>query len=270
MMASNIETSIEVEATSTTVSIHHNVSVVNVVNMDGMVDRANDDKKSENTNFADEKLDNERAKMEAHSYKNENANAKMLPAADESKYSNSSSSSSETSTASDSPESNSSASETITTTARTIGFHEPSIPSYLHANYNLKPKGVGYPFAPKGGLHPIYISDYDKISGKDESNPINSLSGAEASIYNSPYADERLKMTQEERTTENQEYTQKLNDIRNTWGYWNFKDGYREKNGKERPVVDFANVDGGDGYNPLLGEIDKGSFPEGAWQTDKE
>jgi len=36
-----------------------------------------------------------------------------------------------------------------------IGFHEPSFENMYGANYYFKPKGVGYPLAPTGGVHPI-------------------------------------------------------------------------------------------------------------------
>jgi len=42
-----------------------------------------------------------------------------------------------------------------------MGFHDPS-PKNLHgANRYYKPKGVGYPSAPRAGLHPIYVLESD-------------------------------------------------------------------------------------------------------------
>mmetsp|Transcript_23939 Transcript_23939/g.51692 ORF Transcript_23939/g.51692 Transcript_23939/m.51692 type:complete len:928 (+) Transcript_23939:79-2862(+) len=147
-----------------------------------------------------------------------------------------------------------------------IGFHEPSLENIYGANHYFKPKGVGYPNAPRGGLHPIYMVDIMIGEGNDDNNTA-------AEYYNddyelSPYADERLKLTKEERITEQQEWKQKLQDIRDNYGYWDFKDDYKEKNkGKDRPVVDWATVVG---EKKKLGEVDKDDFPKDAWQTDDE
>ncbi|KAL7539814.1 hypothetical protein ACHAXR_009620 [Thalassiosira sp. AJA248-18] len=146
-----------------------------------------------------------------------------------------------------------------------IGFHEPSLENIYGANHYFKPKGVGYPVAPRGGLHPIYMLEV----GDGEKPNVHDV-GFYDDYELSPYADKRLKLTDTERQTEQEEWKQKLQDIRDKFGYWDFKDDYREKNkGKDRPVVDWATVgDKKKDYNPLLGEIDKNDFPKGAWQTD--
>ena len=156
----------------------------------------------------------------------------------------------------------------VQTDANTIlGFHDASPESFTHANYYLKPKGVGYPLAPKGGLHPIYIHDAE--------NADQMTSYGDDFSENSPYADDRLKLTPEQRKEEQNQWETHLNEIREKYGSWNFKDTYREKNGKERPVVDFETIgkekeSKKEGYNSLHGEIEKEDFPAGVWQTDNE
>jgi len=156
-----------------------------------------------------------------------------------------------------------------------MGFHDPSPESFTHANYYLKPKGAGYPLAPKGGLHPIYIRD---AASEEEMQKLVQEMNNDHDTYQetSPYADARLKMTDEERDTENKSWRDHLEGVRNAYGYWDFKDNYQEKNGGiERPVVDFEAIgkmkkEKDEGYNILHGEIDKEDFPEGSWQTDDE
>ncbi len=156
-----------------------------------------------------------------------------------------------------------------------MGFHDPSPESFTHANYYLKPKGAGYPLAPKGGLHPIYIRD--AATDEEMQQLIRDVNNDHDTYQEtSPYADARLKMTDEERDAENESWRDHLEKVRNAYGYWDFKDNYKEKNGgKDRPVVDFETIgkikkDKDEGYDILHGEIDKEDFPEGSWQTDDE
>ena len=150
-----------------------------------------------------------------------------------------------------------------------IGFHDPSLENIYGSNRYYKPKGVGYPIAPRGGNHPIYMLEI----GEEEKKSLlsNDDEYFDDDYELSPYADKRLNLTDEERTTEQKEWSKNLQDIRDKYGYWNFKDNYKEKNKKDRPVVDWATVgEKKKDYNPLLGEIDKDDFPEGTWQTDDE
>jgi len=151
-----------------------------------------------------------------------------------------------------------------------IGFHDASSENIYGANRYYKHKGVGYPLAPRGGLHPIYMMD---LEVEDDSEKLPDLDDHE--YYHedyelSPYADKRLKLTDAERTSEQTEWNQKLSEIRTEYGYWNFRDDYRQNHkGKDRPVVNWSTVgDKKKEYNPLLGEIDPSDFPKDAWQTD--
>jgi len=149
-----------------------------------------------------------------------------------------------------------------------IGFHSPSLENIYGANRYYKPKGVGYQVAPHGGLHPIYMED---LSESELQKLTNSDEYYTADNYElSPYADERLKLSDVERNTENIEWKNKLQSIRDTYGFWDFVDDYIMKNKKQRPTVDWTTVGNNKdkSYNPLLGEIDKEDFPKDSWQTD--
>ncbi|KAL9186839.1 hypothetical protein ACHAXT_010559 [Thalassiosira profunda] len=146
----------------------------------------------------------------------------------------------------------------------TMGFHDASPENIYGANRYYKPKGLGYATRPVGGLHPIYMADAG-AGGKPNEGDF----AFDDEYELSPYADKRLKMTDEERTTEQEEWAKKLQHIREKYGYWDFEDDYREKNKKDRPAVNWATVgEKKADYDPLLGEIDKDDFPKGAWQTD--
>lgn len=149
-----------------------------------------------------------------------------------------------------------------------IGFHDASLENIYGANHYHKPRGAGYPVAPRGGLHPVYMID---LKEGEEVNDKGTRYDAD-DYELSPYADVRLKMTDEERETEKKEWREHLKEIRERYGYWNFVDEYKSKNGgKSRPVVDWATVGAKkQNYNPLLGEIDKEDFPKGSWQADDD
>ena len=164
---------------------------------------------------------------------------------------------------------------------RVIGYHDASIENIYGANVYRKPRGVGYTSRPRGGLHPVYVVDV--VVGEDDGDDDVYDDGLDydwAGIHadideyygnGSPYADGRLDMTNEERTKENDEWKNKMNEIRETYGYWNFVDDESDT----RPVVDWMNVmkggktnTGDGGYDPSLGEISPSDFPRGTWQTD--
>ena len=157
---------------------------------------------------------------------------------------------------------------------------------------------MGYLVRPQGGLHPIYMAAIatSRMDGDEEDHGSNSTRSSSTSTTttltldnteyydddyeSSPYADLRLQMTDEERNREQMEWKIKLQEIRDKYGYWNFKDDEytgMHNDGRGRPVVDWLNIDKterrkkkkGD-YNPLLGEIDKDDFPTGSWQTDDQ
>ena len=159
-------------------------------------------------------------------------------------------------------------------TTKFIGFHEPSLENMYGPNYYYKPRGVGYPLAPRGGNHPIYMIDNPTDANGDPIEPPEDYDHFDTS----PYTDVRLKMTKEERDKEQGYWMGKLQLIRNAHGYWNFRDNYPFKNmGHPRPVVDWAGVaanmtttGGTKNQNPLHGEIAKEDFPKDVWQTDKE
>ena len=155
-----------------------------------------------------------------------------------------------------------------------IGFHEPSIENIYGANRYYKPNGVGYPISPQGGLHPIYMNE---ISDEETKEQLSAEKYFDDNYELSPYADVRLKLSDEARKAEQADWEKKLQDIRDTYGYWNFHDDYPTKNnGKDRPVVDWATVgdekkstkNNNDYYNPLFGEINKQDFPKDSWQTE--
>ncbi|KAL7493809.1 hypothetical protein ACHAWT_002711, partial [Skeletonema menzelii] len=149
--------------------------------------------------------------------------------------------------------------------SKIIGFHEPSFENIYGANYYFKPKGVGYPLAPTGGVHPIYMIDNPTDEDGNAITPPTDYDNYELS----PYTDKRLKMTPEERQKEQSYWYGKLQLIRNEYGYWKFKDPYPFKNkGKSRPVVDWASIK--TNGNPLHGEISKEDFPKDSWQTDSD
>ncbi|KAK1739865.1 hypothetical protein QTG54_009624 [Skeletonema marinoi] len=173
----------------------------------------------------------------------------------------------------DSTSSSTSIESTFSTTeftgfSKIIGFHEPSFENIYGANYYFKPKGVGYPLAPTGGVHPIYMIDNPKDENGNEITPPVDYDDYEIS----PYTDVRLKMTPEEREKEQSYWYGKLQLIRNEYGYWKFKDSYPFKNkGKSRPVVDWAAIAAKTtNGNPLHGEISKEDFPKESWQTDTD
>lgn len=147
-----------------------------------------------------------------------------------------------------------------------LGFHNPSPQNFITSAIYFKPKGVGYPLRPTGGLHPIYAVDLPSAS--EINTTITNMPNLDAQILgdystNSPYADPRLKMTDEERANEQKEYLEKLASIREEWGVWNFVD---EK--PDRPVMDWSNVKKKDGYDFRSGEIESDEFDEGVWQGD--
>ncbi len=154
---------------------------------------------------------------------------------------------------------------------------------------------------PQGGLHPLYMTatatattaaaalgstdgdDNDHHGGGNSTRTASTIEFDNTEYYDddyesSPYADLRLEMTDEERNREQREWKIKLQEIRDEYGYWDFKDDEytaMHKDGQGRPVVDWLNIrktekkKKGD-YNPLLGEIDKDDFPIGSWQTDDQ
>lgn len=151
------------------------------------------------------------------------------------------------------------------------GFHDASFENIYGANYYLKPKGVGYPIRPTGGIHPIYMIDHQNDNNDEMTPPPEDWNNYEIS----PYTDKRLKMTPEQRQTEQTYWEAKLQSIRDTYGYWNFIDDYPSKNnGKQRPTVDWSTVFTSKKYtdtkfyNPLHGEISKDDFPKDVWQSD--
>ena len=168
-----------------------------------------------------------------------------------------------------------------------IGFHDPSYENMYGSNYYFKPKGIGYPLVPTGGVHPIYMidnhhpTDTTTTTTTTTNNTAILLPPNDFDNYElSPYTDVRLQMTSEERTSEQTYWENKLQSIRKDYGYWNFRDDYPAKHdGKSRPVVDWSSIathhaeqlkeDGDSNNNPLLhGEISKEDFPKDAWQTD--
>mmetsp|Transcript_12704 Transcript_12704/g.21883 ORF Transcript_12704/g.21883 Transcript_12704/m.21883 type:complete len:195 (-) Transcript_12704:94-678(-) len=79
-------------------------------------------------------------------------------------------------------------------------------------------------------------------------------------------------MTDDEREAQRMEWAAKLQQIRDEYGSWNFRDDYPETNKRERPFVDWAGLaesKGDDDYNVHDGEISKEDFPKDAWQTDE-
>ena len=152
-----------------------------------------------------------------------------------------------------------------------IGFHEPSMENLYGANRYYKPPGVGYAIRPRGGLHPIYVLEESDREERETLRSYDDEDRYDDDYELSPYADVRIKMTDEERRAEQREWEEKLQGIRDEYGYWDFHDEYPSKHGgKSRPFVDWSTVGSakGDSYNPLLGEIDPSDFPKDAWQTD--
>ncbi|KAL3793748.1 hypothetical protein HJC23_013310 [Cyclotella cryptica] len=146
------------------------------------------------------------------------------------------------------------------------GFHSPSPQSFTDRVIHFKPKGVGYPLRPVGGLHPIYYLDITNASSLEEA-----VSDGDYSRF-SPYADGRLQLSDEERQQEQDEYMQKLQSIRDEWGFWNFKDTFYKGPGK-RPFVDWEVIKSkkqGTEYDVLLGEIEREDFEQGVWQGDDQ
>ena len=153
-----------------------------------------------------------------------------------------------------------------------IGFHDASIENIHGANRYRKPPGAGYHVRPRGGLHPVYVydddddgPDYDGEERDDDDEHDDDDDDYEAS----PYADARLEMTTEEREAERKVWAEKLREMRESYGYWDFEDEHG--GGDPRPVVDWRTIapksnDRDD--PPLLEEIDPVDFPKGAWQKD--
>ncbi|KAL3823499.1 hypothetical protein ACHAXA_010821 [Cyclostephanos tholiformis] len=179
-----------------------------------------------------------------------------------------------------------------------IGHHDASIENLYGANVYRKPRGVGYTYRPRGGLHPVYVVDVIDVDENDivDDDDVyddgldydwielrgNENHGGGGGYV--PYADVRLDMTREGRELERTTWENKMREIRDTYGYWNFSDVYYGDgpDRSTRPVVDWMNVGrrttttttGGKGmkegeeYDPSLGEIRPSDFPRGTWQTD--
>jgi len=150
------------------------------------------------------------------------------------------------------------------------GFHTASPENMYGSNRYYKPPGVGYmPFAPRGGLHPIYLNE---ISAEERKSIEEGEEYYNGDYELSPYSDDRLKMTDAERKEEREAWKTKLQEIRDTYGYWNFEDDYPSKNkGKNRPYVDWDTIKSKKkDYDPILGELSKEDFPKDAWQTDND
>lgn len=146
-----------------------------------------------------------------------------------------------------------------------VGFHSPSPQSFIERVIHYKPKGVGYPLRPVGGLHPVYYLDV--INGSS----LETSADGDYSLF-SPYADARLKLSNEERQKEQSRYMQKLQTIRDEWGYWQFKDTFYQGVGT-RPYVDWENMRGkkqNTQYDSYLGEIEREDFEPGVWQGDDQ
>jgi hypothetical protein len=146
-----------------------------------------------------------------------------------------------------------------------IGFHSPSPQSFIDRAIHYKPKGVGYALRPVGGLHPTYYLDLVNDSSLETS------ADGDYSLF-SPYADARLQLSNDERQKEQSQYIQKLQYIREEWGYWNFKDTFYKGVGT-RPYVDWDNMRDkkqDTQYDAYLGEIDREDFEQGVWQGDDQ
>jgi hypothetical protein len=193
----------------------------------------------------------------------EKDNSKQLAKEDDSR--------SEKSTESSNAE-NKSAENSSSSSSGLMGFHDASPQNFITSTIHYKPKGVGYPVRPVGGLHPPYYVDLDGSSNDEETNAFTKVDGVTDPqtegdyAISSPYADPRLKITQEEREKEQSVYIEKLQSIREEWGGWNFKDP-----NPDRPKVDWENVGKEkSGYDVLSGEIESEEFEKGAWQGDDE
>lgn len=79
----------------------------------------------------------------------------------------------------------------------------------------------------------------------------------------SPYADPRIAMTDDERHAEMKGWNEKMDAIREKYGYWKFHDPYLEDRGTDRPVVDFSKA------GPLR-DVSTADFPDDAWQSDTD
>lgn len=79
----------------------------------------------------------------------------------------------------------------------------------------------------------------------------------------SPYADPRLAMSDDERHKEMKDWNEKMDEIREKYGYWNFHDSYPEEKGKHRPEIDFSKA------GPLR-DVSSAELPQDAWQSDQE
>ena len=152
-------------------------------------------------------------------------------------------------------------------TPKSLGYHSPSPQNFITQTLYLKPKGVGYPTRPQGGLHPIYLDDYQTNNVTlDVKGVQNALIDGDYTLH-SPYGDARLSLTEEERSQEEDLYLNKLDSIRKEWGVWNFID-----TNPNRPVVDWEGVGNKkkEGYDGRSGEIEREEFASGVWQGDEE
>ena len=141
-----------------------------------------------------------------------------------------------------------------------IGFHSPSMENMYGPNHYYKPKGVGFQHRPTGGNHPIYVME------SAQSSSLDVYYSFDDDPETSPYTDLRLQMTDEERNTEQSEWSEMLDGIREKYGSWDFSDEYVSKNKKPRPFVDWEGFE--DYKRSTLGEISSGDFPKDSWQTD--
>ena len=146
------------------------------------------------------------------------------------------------------------------------GFHTPTHYSFVTSAIYTKPKGVGYPLRPTGGVHPLYLADMEDIPDGASAYGDGGASfvGGDYAV-SSPYADSRLRLTPEEREKEQSAYLDKLEAIRKEWGSWNFVDSKYPNGG--RPSVDWSKME----MSKLMsGEIEKDEFEKGVWQGDDE
>eukprot|EP00956_Cyclotella_meneghiniana_P000132 scaffold216_cov59-Cyclotella_meneghiniana.AAC.4 len=152
-----------------------------------------------------------------------------------------------------------------------LGFHDASPQNFITNTIHYKPPGIGYSLRPIGGLHPIYYHDLNDdtlaiANGEHLDHVMNATINGDYALY-SPYADPRLQLNDEERSKEQEEYRILLQEVRDTWGYWNFVDTKEE----DRPVMDWSNVKSNNNDDVgLSGEIESEEFTNGVWQRDDE
>lgn len=155
-----------------------------------------------------------------------------------------------------------------------LGFHDASPQNFITRPIHYKPPGAGYPLRPAGGLHPVYYRDLtDESWAVADGHSLDHVSHAVVEgdyVLHSPYADPRLRWREEDRKKEEEDYATLLQEVRDTWGYWNFVDAV-----EDRPVMDWTKVmsrndngkDVGFGWS---GEINSEEFTDGVWQRDDE